>query len=89
MEQLLQNKFKKNGKVYQNISSPPTDTTNTQITDLKVIGTTLYYSTDGGTTFAPVTSSTDLTDYYTKEQTNAAIATAIQNAIDGTWEASY
>lgn len=54
MKQLTQSEFKKNGKIYKNISSPATSGTQTQVTDLVYDGGELKLSTDGGSTFVDV-----------------------------------
>lgn len=57
MKQLTQSEFKKNGKIYKNISSPATSGTQTQVTDLVYDGGVLKLSTDGGSTFVDVTTA--------------------------------
>ena len=51
MKQLTQSEFKKDGKIYKNISSPATSGTQTQITDLIDDNGVLKQSTNGGDTF--------------------------------------
>lgn len=57
MKQLTQSEFKKNGKIYKNISSPATSGTQTQVTDLVYDGGVLKLSTDGGNTFKDLINS--------------------------------
>lgn len=54
MKQLTQSEFKRNGKIYKNISSPATSGTQNQITDFVVDNGILKQSTDGGSTFVDV-----------------------------------
>lgn len=54
MKQLTQSEFKRNGKIYKNISSPATSGTQNQITDFVVDNGVLKQSTDGGSTFVDV-----------------------------------
>lgn len=54
MKQLTQSEFKKNGKIYKNISSPAPSGTQNQITDLIDDNGVLKQSTDGGSTFIEV-----------------------------------
>lgn len=53
MKQLTQSEIRKNGKVYKNVSSPATEGTTKQVTDIVEKDGTFSISTDGGKTYSP------------------------------------
>lgn len=53
MKQLTQSEIRKNGKVYKNVSSPATEGTMKQVTDIVEKDGTFSISTDGGKTYSP------------------------------------
>lgn len=53
MKQLTQSEIRKNGKVYKNVSSPATEGTMKQVTDIVEKDGTFNISTDGGKTYSP------------------------------------
>lgn len=53
MKQLTQSEIRKNGKVYKNVSSPATEGTMKQVTDIVEKDGTFSVSTDGGKTYSP------------------------------------
>lgn len=53
MKQLTQSEVRKNGKVYKNVSSPATEGTMKQVTDIVEKDGTFSISTDGGKTYSP------------------------------------
>lgn len=53
MKQLTQSEIRKNGRVYKNVSSPATEGTMKQVTDIVEKDGTFSISTDGGKTYSP------------------------------------
>lgn len=60
MKQLTQSEIRKNGKVYKNVSSPATEGTMKQITDIVEKDGTFSISTDGGKTYFPASDVTSV-----------------------------
>lgn len=58
MKQLTQSEIRKNGKVYKNVSSPATEGTMKQVTDIVEKDGTFSISTDGGKTYSPASGAT-------------------------------
>lgn len=58
MKQLTQSEIRKNGKVYKNVSSPATEGTMKQVTDIVEKDGTFSISTDGGKTYSPAVGAT-------------------------------
>lgn len=88
MKQLTQSEFKKNGKIYKNISSPATSGTQTQVTDLVYDGGVLKLSTDGGSTFVDVTTAQDYQIVKT-EPTDKSIGKMVYENIEKSPGADY
>lgn len=57
MKQLTQSEIRKNGKVYKNVSSPATEGTMKQVTDIVEKDGTFSISTDGGKTYSPASGA--------------------------------
>lgn len=76
MKQLTQSEVRKNGKVYKNVSSPATEGTMKQVTDIVEKDGTFSISTDGGKTYSP--AGGDYKNLYivgrNKNDTNEALA---------------
>lgn len=63
MKQLTQSEIRKNGKVYKNVSSPATEGTMKQVTDIVEKDGTFSISTDGGKTYSPAGGSGSTINY--------------------------
>lgn len=61
MKQLTQSEIRKNGKVYKNVSSPATEGTMKQVTDIVEKDGTFSISTDGGKTYSPAVGAVPVT----------------------------
>lgn len=61
MKQLTQSEIRKNGKVYKNVSSPATEGTMKQVTDIVEKDGVFSVSTDGGKTYSPAVGAVPVT----------------------------